>query len=236
MRRLPALLVLGAALALAACSDGGEPSSSASNSISQPSSGSQPDIHEGKGFDFYVLALSWSPSYCESEGQRANRQQCGATRSYGFVVHGLWPQYERGYPSECASTQRDVPNDLARSMYDLMPSTGLIRQQWRKHGSCAGLSPADYFDVVRAARNRVTIPASFNDASQRQSVDPGQVERDFVKANPGLPAGGIAVACDGRLLEEVRICMTKSLQFRACPEVDKRECRARSITLPAMRR
>src|SRR4029077_16012103 len=55
-------------------------------------------------FDFYVLALSWSPSFCEASRERpANRtpdQQCGA-RPYSFVVHGLWPQYERGFPSNC---------------------------------------------------------------------------------------------------------------------------------------
>ena len=231
----PAFLALEAALLLGACSD---QTSQQSNPpvASQPAAASKATaVREGRGFDFYVLALSWSPSYCELEGERANRQQCGATRSYGFVVHGLWPQYEHGYPSNCASAERDVSNDLARSMYDLMPSTGLIRQQWRKHGSCSGLTPSDYFDVVRAARNRVVIPSELQRSTQRQSVDPDEIETAFIQANAGLPPRGIAVACDGRLMEEVRICLTKSLQFRACPEVDKRECRARSVTLPAMR-
>ena len=50
-------------------------------------------------FDFYVLSLSWSPSFCESAGERGTppREQCGA-RPYSFVVHGLWPQYDRGFP------------------------------------------------------------------------------------------------------------------------------------------
>src|ERR1044071_584072 len=54
-------------------------------------------------FDFYVLALSWSPSFCEASRERnpnRNDPQCGA-RPYAFVVHGLWPQYERGFPSNC---------------------------------------------------------------------------------------------------------------------------------------
>ena len=53
-------------------------------------------------FDFYVLSLSWSPSFCEAAGERGTppQQQCGA-RPYSFVVHGLWPQYERGFPEFC---------------------------------------------------------------------------------------------------------------------------------------
>ena len=88
-------------------------------------------------FDFYVLALSWSPSYCAAEGPDANPQQCGVDKDYAFIVHGLWPQFEKGYPSRCATRIPDrVPNDLARSMVDIMPSFGLIGHQWRKHGTC----------------------------------------------------------------------------------------------------
>ena len=31
-------------------------------------------------FDYYVLALSWSPSFCETATGNARRQQCGARR------------------------------------------------------------------------------------------------------------------------------------------------------------
>ena len=51
-------------------------------------------------FDYYVLSLSWSPSFCETATGNARRQQCGA-RPFSFVVHGLWPQYERGFPESC---------------------------------------------------------------------------------------------------------------------------------------
>ena len=54
-------------------------------------------------FDFYVLSLSWSPSFCEAAQERGNSSrnqqiQCGG-RPYAFVVHGLWPQYDRGFPN-----------------------------------------------------------------------------------------------------------------------------------------
>lgn len=187
------------------------------------------------GFDFYVLSLSWSPSYCEAEGDDANPQQCAAGRPYAFVVHGLWPQFESGYPQDCRVAEWDVPRDRLRSLYDLMPSAGLIRQQWRKHGSCAGLSQRDYFSVLRKARERVAIPPGFQRLKTYRTVDPDAVEDAFLRSNPGLAEAGVAVTCDRRYLREVRICMGKDLSFRTCPEVDARACRRASVVMPPVR-
>ena len=117
-------------------------------------------IPVGSGFDFYVLSLSWSPSYCEAEGEDANPQQCKAARPYAFVVHGLWPQFERGFPEDCQTDEPKVSNETLRTLYDLMPSAGLIRHEWTSHGACTGLSQSDYFAVLRAAREKVAIPAA----------------------------------------------------------------------------
>jgi ribonuclease T2 len=189
----------------------------------------------GKGFDFYVLSLSWSPSYCEAEGEDANRQQCASGRPYAFVVHGLWPQFERGYPEDCATGDTDVPRDVISRTLPIMPSTGLIRHQWRKHGSCAGLSQDDYFDVVRAARTRIAVPREYEQLNTYLTVAPDAVEKAFVAANAGMKPDGIAVSCDRRFLREVRICMTKGLEFRSCPEVDRRDCRLSKAVMPPVR-
>lgn len=189
----------------------------------------------GSGFDFYVLSLSWSPSYCEAEGEDANRQQCASGRPYAFVVHGLWPQYETGYPESCPTDDLEIADGLLRSLYDLMPSAGLIRHQWKKHGSCTGLSQADYFAALRAAREKVTIPAAYRRLDDYRTVEPGTVERDFLAANGGLPADGAAVTCDRRYLREVRICMTKAFAFRPCPEVDRRACALDRAVMPPVR-
>lgn len=187
------------------------------------------------GFDFYVLSLSWSPSYCEAEGDDANPQQCAVGRPYAFVVHGLWPQFERGYPQDCQTVERDVPPERMRALYDLMPSSGLIRHQWRKHGSCAGLSQQDYFSVLRKARERVTVPPELQRLGTYRTVDPDAVEKAFLRANPGLAGSGIAVTCDRRYLREVRICMGKDLSFRTCPEIDERACRRAKVVMPPVR-
>jgi len=192
------------------------------------------DIPQGSGFDFYVLSLSWSPSYCAAEGADANPTQCGPGRPYAFIVHGLWPQFESGdYPTFCATRDPDrVPKRLVARLLDLMPTAGLIGHQWRKHGSCSGLGQEDYFRVVRAARDRVAVPAEYRRTQTARTVDPDEVEADFMEANPGLPAEGIAVTCDGTLLREVRLCMTKDLAFRACAEVDASSCRADEVLMP----
>lgn len=186
-------------------------------------------------FDFYVLTLSWSPSYCEAEGERADRFQCAGGRPYHFVVHGLWPQYERGWPEFCPTSDRYPREQSVRSMLDIMPSPDLVRHEWRKHGTCTGLSAEGYFEKVRTAYGRVTIPPAFRSIDRYVTVEPGAVESAFRTANPGLPANAIAVDCDQRRLREVRICMDKTLKFRGCPEVDRRACRLDRVVLPPVR-
>ncbi len=195
-----------------------------------------PAVPAGEGFDFYVLSLSWSPSYCEAEGESANRQQCGMGRPYAFVVHGLWPQFERGFPSDCDTAEREVDGETLRSLYDIMPSSGLIRHEWREHGTCSGLPQKDYFHVLRLARERIVVPEEFRRLDDYRTLPPGAAEQAFLKSNPGLDRQDIAVTCDQRYLRDVRICMTKDLQFRACPEIDRRGCRLDKIVMPPLRR
>ncbi|MBB4092911.1 ribonuclease T [Ochrobactrum pecoris] len=189
-------------------------------------------------FDFYVLALSWSPSYCASEGPRANKQQCGTDRPFGFVVHGLWPQNEWGYPANCQldnvrSRGGYVPRQIISSLSDIMPAAGLVAYQWRKHGSCSGLSQDKYFSTLRNAFDQVSVPPSLRNLASRRRVDPLLVEKAFIAANPGMKPDGISVSCKRNYLQEVRICMTKDLQYRACGQVDANACRSRSVMMPA---
>lgn len=186
-------------------------------------------------FDHYVLALSWSPSYCEAMGARAEPAQCATARPFAFVVHGLWPQYQRGWPETCQTPAPYVPEPVLRSMLDLMPSRRLVLHEWRKHGTCAGLDPTAYFDKVRRAYQAVTIPDAFHRRDDYRMVSPGEVEAAFRAANPGLASDMIAVDCDGRRLTEVRICLNRSLGFTSCAEVDRHACRASRVVMPPLR-
>lgn len=189
-------------------------------------------------FDYYVLALTWSPSYCARAKERAPARAPGpqcAGRPYAFVVHGLWPQYEHGYPSYC---QRPAPR-LARAMIDgmldLMPSPNLVVHEWRRHGTCSGLDPQAYFAAVREARAAVAIPPDYRVLAAPVTVAPASVAEAFIKANPGLSQVAIAVSCDKTRLTEVRVCLNKDFTFRACAEVTRRACRRDKVAMPAVR-
>jgi ribonuclease T2 len=190
-------------------------------------------------FDFYVLSLSWSPSFCEAARERGNtgrsqQVQCGG-RPFSFVVHGLWPQYERGFPDYCERPSPRLARNIMTSMLDLMPAPGLIFNEWDKHGTCSGLGPRGYFEAIRKARAAVKIPPEFLDLSASKTIAPQAIEEAFIKVNPGLSAAAVAVICDRTRLSEVRICMTKDLQFRACEEIDRRACRRGTVVMPPMR-
>ena len=189
-------------------------------------------------FDFYVLSLSWSPSFCEAAEERGNGRraggQCGG-RPFSFVVHGLWPQYEHGFPEYCQQPSPRLARNIMVSMLDLMPAPGLIYNEWDKHGTCSGLGERAYFETIRRARAAVKIPPEFEQLSEEKTISPSEIEDAFVRVNPGLSRSGIAVTCSRRRLSEVRICMTKDLQFRDCEQIDRRACRRDQVTMPPVR-
>jgi ribonuclease T2 len=186
-------------------------------------------------FDFYVLSLSWSPSFCDAAGDRAKQQAECSERPYSFVVHGLWPQYEKGFPEYCQVPSPRLDRNIVSSMLDLMPAPRLIFHEWDRHGTCSGLSARAYFDTVRKARAVVKIPSEFLDVKSELAVTPDTVEEAFTKANPGLSRGAIAIGCDNKRLREIRICMTRELAFRDCAEVDRRACRRDKLVMPPVR-
>jgi ribonuclease T2 len=192
--------------------------------------------HQPGKFDFYVLALSWSPTFCQASAERGREagEQCGA-RPYSFVVHGLWPQYERGFPRACQVPAPRLNRNIMSSMLDLMPAPRLVYSQWDSHGTCSGLDAQAYFDLVRKARNTVKIPETYEALKAPITVNPDEVEEAFAKANPGLSRSAIAVTCDSTRLSEVRICMSKDLKFRDCAEIDRRACGRERLIMPPVR-
>ena len=217
-----AALALGAAVMPASAQDGGRDG---------------PQNEPGK-FDFYVLSLSWSPSFCAAAAERgrgrAPSSQCGA-RPFAFVVHGLWPQYERGFPEYCQVPAPRLDHGTVSSILDLMPAPHLVFNEWDKHGTCSGLAPRAYFEAVRKARAVVKIPPQYVDLQEPLSVSPAGVEAAFQSVNPGLARDGMAIVCDKRRLTEVRICLSKDLQFHECPDVARRSCRRQQLAMPPLR-
>jgi ribonuclease T2 len=184
-------------------------------------------------FDFYVLALSWSPGFCRTPAGARARGQCDSGAGLGFVVHGLWPQYEHGYPRDCLFGAPAPSRIALQAAAGLYPTEGLARYEWRRHGVCAGKSPTDYFGDVRRAYEAVAIPPPFQKANAAQSWTSIDIERAFIAANRRLRPGMIGVACGQGALQEVRICLSKDLRdFHACPEVARRGCPLGPVSVP----
>ena len=189
-------------------------------------------------FDYFVLSLSWSPSYCAASAERApNRapdQQCGG-RPFAFVVHGLGPQYERGFPSYCQVPAPRLNRAIVGSMLDLMPSPRLVFHEWDRHGTCSGQTAHAYFEAMRKARAVVKIPDDYLALAQTRTVSAAEVTDAFIKANPSLSREDVAVVCDKKRLSEVRVCLTRTFAFRSCPEVTRRACKLDRMVMPAVR-
>jgi len=167
------------------------------------------------GFSYYLLALSWAPDFCAQAGTNGNPAECGTGKKIGFVVHGLWPQGDSGRgPENCGGSP--VANSIVQLMLNYIPTASLIQHEWATHGTCSGLSAADYFAAVRKARDSVTIPADFKAPAQTQTLSPAAIEQDFAAANPSFPKAAFRTSCTAGALQEARICFGKDLSPMAC--------------------
>ncbi|TXH04039.1 MAG: ribonuclease T(2) [Nevskiaceae bacterium] len=178
-------------------------------------------------FDYWLLSLSWSPQYC---ADRTRDPQC--ERQYGFVVHGLWPQNEQGYPEDCGRGDA-VGDELVERMLPLMPSAKLIQHEWRTHGICSGMSQNDYFLTIERAYRNIGIPETYRDPTRYLSTSAQDIRRRFMEANRGLRAEDISLQCAGRYLKEVRLCFDRDFRFRACGEDLEDRCRDQIVLRPS---
>lgn len=186
-------------------------------------------------FDYYVLALSWTPSWCAIEGDARGAENCAPGQGYGFTLHGLWPQYETGWPSFCPTTQRAPSRAMTAAEAPLYGSSGLAWHQWRKHGTCTGLAAPDYYRLAALAYDRVTRPELLRRLGEPVRLPAQVVEDAFLEANPTLTDAMLTTTCrDGRL-QEVRPCLTRDLEPRACAPDIARDCMLTDALFEPMR-
>ena len=186
-------------------------------------------------FDYYVLALSWSSAWCVLQGDARDDPQCDAGRGLTFVLHGLWPQDEVGWPSNCRTGEADPSRSQTAAMADIMGGAGLAFYEWKKHGRCSGLSSAEYFATARTAYDSITIPPLFAQVGAALQVPAQVVEDAFLEANPGLSRDQITITCKAGLIQEVRLCLTKDLAPRQCGSDAIRDCSLSDAVLEAVR-
>ena len=186
-------------------------------------------------FDYYVVSLSWSANWCALEGDARNSPQCDPSEDFGWILHGLWPQYERGYPANCQTAQRAPSRGATADMADIMGTSGLAWHQWNKHGTCSGLSSEDYYALSRDAYSRITRPPVFRQLDKEITLPASVVEEAFLSANTTLEADQITVTCKSGYIQEARICMTRELEFRTCGTDVIRDCTMTDAQFSPMR-
>jgi ribonuclease T2 len=186
-------------------------------------------------FDYYVMSLSWAPGFCALGGQETLSPECAAGSGEGFVVHGLWPDNDyRADPEGCTGEEAS-PADLSEE-HGLYPNDRLAAYEYRKHGTCTGLSAHDYFATVRNVRHRLIIPAMFQAPHQQLRLSPGDIEQAFIAANPNLRADNMAVTCADGELVDVRFCLAKDLtSYAICRKVTRHSCQRDSIMVAPVR-
>jgi ribonuclease T2 len=184
-------------------------------------------------FDYYLLTLSWSPTWCALIGDARDDPQC--ERPFGFTLHGLWPQYETGFPTYCRTAEGDPNRAQTAGMADIMGGAGLAFYEWKKHGRCSGLSAADYFATARRAYDIVTIPPVLRGLARDVTLPASVVEDAFVESNPQLSPDMLTVTCDEGMIEEVRICLTRDLEPRVCGEDVIHDCRLKDAVMERVR-
>jgi len=185
-----------------------------------------PSTDNSATFDYYLLSLSWAPTYC-ADHPNDNSTECRPGEHKTFVLHGLWPQSQSGPPPENCGNARPVSQQIVRHMLAYFPSASLIQHEWAKHGTCSGLSAGDYFVNVEQAFRSAQVPDGYKNLHQPSTLARRDIEANFASANRA-PEGAFRVSCHNGELVGVQGCMSKSLQFQACSQ-SVRECAASQV-------
>lgn len=179
-------------------------------------------------FDCYVLSLSWSPNWCALQGDAQGSEQCEPRHDHGWILHGLWPQFHHGFPSYCQTTEPPPSRGMTGDMADIMGTSGLAWHQWKKHGTCSGLSAADYFALSRHAYEQVMRPPVLRKLDRTVKLPASVVEDAFLKVNPDWHADMLTITCKDGHIQEARLCLSRDMRpvpfaqdvVRDCPMRD----------------
>lgn len=163
----------------------------------------------------YTLAASWSPEYCRSG--RGTMQCLGRNGRFGFILHGLWPEAQRGAPPQwCSTTPRPSPELLRRNLC-MTPAPNLLEHEWAKHGSCMVRTPEAYFRTASILWQSLRWPDA-DRLSRQKDLTVGDLRRAFTLANRDWRPEQVGVVL-GRngWLREIRLCYGRDFMPQACP-------------------
>lgn len=166
--------------------------------------------------DYYMLALSWSPAFCEEQrsqfGQnlpQSVQYQC-ASHQFGWVVHGLWPQNANArsvadHPRFCQGDLAPLPLSEITPYLQMSPGAKLLQGEWEKHGACAFKDAQSYFKKEQELFAALQLP--------KEALKRAELFR-WVKAhNPQLNNAYLKASRN-----ELFICYDKNWQAMDCPK------------------
>jgi len=174
------------------------------------------EVVSGVTTAYYLLAISWTPQWCRTVGQKGTEQQVECGRPLGFTLHGLWPNGSAPpYPRYCRPVG-GLDAGLVRRMWCRTPSTELLQHEWQAHGACGWRDARAYFGQSAKLFDQVVLPkVEAIPAGERTA---GVIRAAFVAANPWLRPETIFVATTrADDLTEVRLCYDLKYQPAACP-------------------
>lgn len=214
----PATLILAAALGALALPALAAPACSPPKDIAPaPVLSPRPDeVVTGVTTAYYLLAISWTPQWCRTIGQKGTEQPVECGKSLGFTLHGLWPNgVAPPYPRYCRPVG-GLDAGLVRRMYCRTPSAELLQHEWQAHGACAWPDARAYFADSAKLFDRVVLPkVEAIPAGERTA---GALRAAFIAKNPWLRRETIFVATNkAEDLTEVRLCYDLKYRPAACP-------------------
>lgn len=175
---------------------------------------------EAPTFDYYTLAVTLTPAFCDLNPDKRSSVQC--RQRPALSVHGLWPEKVAGKaPAFCRGEPIGrLPDTEVRELRRLMPDAGLQKYQWEKHGRCSGLTAGDYFRTLVREFGEIRWPAALDVRGRDAVMERDALLRELRRLNPSLPARGIVLRCSGKerppLLTEIRLCLSPAGAPAAC--------------------
>ncbi|MDP4077674.1 ribonuclease I [Acidovorax sp. A1169] len=106
--------------------------------------------------DSYVLAVTWQPGFCEHVKYDGTKPECENMASGRLVVsnltlHGLWPNRQQCGTryGACGNSTPDLSEETVSYISPWMPNFFYERvfgtYEWKKHGTCSGMTSDTYF-------------------------------------------------------------------------------------------
>ncbi|MDQ0463695.1 ribonuclease T2 [Caulobacter ginsengisoli] len=172
------------------------------------------EIQSGVTNAYYLLALTWSPEWCRTNGQGTTKEELQCDReARGFVLHGLWPNgVAKPYPRYCRPVG-GIDAQTVRQMFCRTPSPGLMQHEWQAHGACGWPDAKSYFRQSAALYDRIVFPK----IETIPNPTAGAVRQAFIASNPWLSAGSIYLQVDkAQRLTEIRLCYDLKFQPMRC--------------------